>query len=509
VNAVAAIDFNGIGSNGSMPYSEDCEKGLLGSILKSPIEVLEKCHDQLSADTFYIPAHQIIYNLVNELVDADIPIDFVSLKQALKDRNQLEEIGGPEFLSSLYAFVPSSANAAYYIEIVREKYLLRQLILTCKKLVSQCNDPGEELEDVLREAANFDAIVRAGDKRSSQIVRVADLIAFKRDEDGNAVLGDRWLCRGDSLLISGPTGIGKSVFAMQAIIHWALGRSFFGIKTKEPQRILCVQSENNYGDLAISFQDVCDHLGISEQDEAALDQRIIFVRESERTGAEFIRYAKDLIRRHKPTVVLVDPLLSYVGGSVNDQAVMSAFLRNGIQPILDETGIIWVFVHHTGKPPRDQKSKPAGAEAYTALGSSEILNWARECLTFTVRDWDSRAFNLEFRKRARQSGIVTPDGAPTYELVLRHSEKGVVWESCSQDEIEETAPADSHRKTKCSADKLACLLSESESLNFTGFLHRASTVLGVSKATFARHLKTALERKVIRLSPVSETYERV
>ena len=56
MSAVATIDFDGIGSNGSMPFSEDCEKGLLGSILKSPIEVLEKCRDQLSADTFYIPA---------------------------------------------------------------------------------------------------------------------------------------------------------------------------------------------------------------------------------------------------------------------------------------------------------------------------------------------------------------------------------------------------------------------------------------------------------------------
>jgi replicative DNA helicase len=52
-------------------------------------------------NAFYIPAHEIIYSLVLEFGDKRKPIEFVLLKQALKDRNQLEEIGGPEYLSDL------------------------------------------------------------------------------------------------------------------------------------------------------------------------------------------------------------------------------------------------------------------------------------------------------------------------------------------------------------------------------------------------------------------------
>src|SRR6516165_6372365 len=136
----------------SLPFSEDGEKGVLCSLLLSPREVSDLCVLRLRPDAFYIPAHQIIYNLVIEFSDKSKPIDFVSLKQGLKDRNQLEEIGGPEFLSSLYSFVPTAANAAYYIEIVREKYLLRRLILTCNKLASQCYDPQEEIEPLLDDA---------------------------------------------------------------------------------------------------------------------------------------------------------------------------------------------------------------------------------------------------------------------------------------------------------------------------------------------------------------------
>ena len=48
-----------------------------------------------------------------ELVDGNKPVDFITLSQAIKDRAQLDEIGGPEYLSDLFSFVPSAANADY------------------------------------------------------------------------------------------------------------------------------------------------------------------------------------------------------------------------------------------------------------------------------------------------------------------------------------------------------------------------------------------------------------
>ena len=95
---------------------------------------------------FYAPSHQILFNLVAKLVEANKPIEFITLKQALKDRAQLEEIGGPEYLSDLFSFVPSAANADYYIDIIREKYLLRQMIVTCNRVVSDCYDHREEVD---------------------------------------------------------------------------------------------------------------------------------------------------------------------------------------------------------------------------------------------------------------------------------------------------------------------------------------------------------------------------
>src|SRR5208283_2300544 len=137
------------GEGRSPPFSEDGEKGVLCSLLLSPRDVLDLCQIKLRPEAFYAPAHQILFNLVAELVDSNKPIDFITLKQALKDRGQLDEIGRPEYLSDLFSFVPSAANADYYIDIIREKYLLRQMIVTCNRVVNDCYDNREEVDALL------------------------------------------------------------------------------------------------------------------------------------------------------------------------------------------------------------------------------------------------------------------------------------------------------------------------------------------------------------------------
>lgn len=136
----------------SLPYSEDAEKGVLCSLVLSPREVGDLCILRLHPDAFYAPAHKIVYELVIEFADKSKPIDFITLKQTLTDRGFLEEVGGPEFLNELYTFVPTAANAGYYVDIVREKYLLRRLILACNSLAGRCYDDQENVEPLLDDA---------------------------------------------------------------------------------------------------------------------------------------------------------------------------------------------------------------------------------------------------------------------------------------------------------------------------------------------------------------------
>ena len=250
----------------SLPFSEDGEKGVLCSLLLTPREVADICVLRLGPGAFYIPAHQIIYSLILEFGDKSKPIDFVSLKQALKDRNQLEEIGGPEYLSALYSFVPTAANASYYIDIVREKYVLRRLILACNKLSTQCYDQQGEIEPLLDDAEK-EIFAITGEHVKTDIVPTKDLVMEaieqieKLYENRGSVTGlptgfielDRMtngLHAAEMIVIAARPSMGKTALAMNIAEHVSIDAgkpvAVFSLEMSSQQlvqRLLCSRAK--------------------------------------------------------------------------------------------------------------------------------------------------------------------------------------------------------------------------------------------------------------------------
>lgn len=87
---------------------------------------------------FHHPAHGTIYGALEELSKTNSPIDLITVTQALSDRNLLEQIGGPSILAHLQTFLPTATNADYYIDIIREKHLLRRMISVCTSSAARC-----------------------------------------------------------------------------------------------------------------------------------------------------------------------------------------------------------------------------------------------------------------------------------------------------------------------------------------------------------------------------------
>jgi hypothetical protein len=395
VNAVAAIDFNGIGSNGSMPYSEDCEKGLLGSILKSPIEVLEKCHDQLSADTFYIPAHKIIYNLVIEFSDKSKPTDFVSVKQALKDRNQLEEIGGPEFLSSLYSFVPTAANAAYYIEIVREKYLLRRLILAFNRLSKRCYDPQEEIEPLLAEAQReFTDLTEEGPTRNGLPKFENFSEVSETDLVEPATLIDGILHLGSKLTLGGASKSYKTWTLIDLALSVASGGTCLDRKC-EQGRVLYVNLEIQPAFFWKRVQTVADSKRLPEGGEWRRNLVGWNLRghciDAEKLCSEILRRFRDDGGFH---LIVIDPLYKIGGNREENSNDQAATLLNLLESLARETGAAIAYGQHFSK------GNQATKESIDRVSGAGVF----------ARDPDSI---LMFTKHAT-------DGAYTVEATLRN-----------------------------------------------------------------------------------------
>nr|MDQ6939671.1 replicative DNA helicase [Verrucomicrobiota bacterium] len=120
-------------------------------MLISPREIIAEAVEKINEEYFYIPAHQTIYTVLVELWNAGQGIDLITFTQVLRDRNVLDAVGGASFVTSLFTFVPTAANVTYYLEIVREKYILRQIIAAATESVRRAYEEQDEVSALLDE----------------------------------------------------------------------------------------------------------------------------------------------------------------------------------------------------------------------------------------------------------------------------------------------------------------------------------------------------------------------
>lgn len=159
------------------PHSIEAEQGVLGCVLLAPAEGLGECVQKFrsGADIFYDLRHRTIYETLVEMYDKKEAIDLITVQQRLKDRQQLDAIGGIPYLASLADAVPSAANLEYYQNIIKEKFLLRKMIQTCTAVVGRVYDHEGEV-DALLDEVECD-ILRLGESRiESATDTIKDLV---------------------------------------------------------------------------------------------------------------------------------------------------------------------------------------------------------------------------------------------------------------------------------------------------------------------------------------------
>ena len=297
----------------------------------------------------------------------------------------------------------------------------------------------EKLTDELGDAPDGKPAGPPEAKLLSALVRHAD-------RDPNELLRYRYLCRGAGLLLVGPTGIGKSSLAMQAMILWAIGKSLFGIDTVKPLKSLLIQAENDEGDLAEMRDGVMAGLNLMPDERRLAMENVIVAREDTRTGMGFfVAAVRPLLEQHKPDVLWIDPALAYLGGEVGSQKDVGGFLRNMLNPLLHEFGCGGIVLHHTNKPPsgREKPDWTAGDFAYLGAGSAEWANWARAVLA--LRSLGSHSvFELSAGKRGGRLGWKEADGeTKAYAKLIAHAkEPGVIcWREAEESDMPETTSA--------------------------------------------------------------------
>jgi len=144
------------------PHSLEAERTVLGGILVNN-ESLNIVLSIISPEDFYKDAHQRIIEKIVVLVDKGLPVDLLSLSEEIQKGGILEEVGGAAYLASLMDGVPKSPNVEYYARIIKEKALLRRLIMSSAKIISSSYEQKEDADDLLNEAQA--AIVEVAQQR--------------------------------------------------------------------------------------------------------------------------------------------------------------------------------------------------------------------------------------------------------------------------------------------------------------------------------------------------------
>ncbi len=133
------------------PHNLEAEMALLGSVMLRPDAIYE-IMDISSPASFYFEKHRTIFEAMLELFAKREPIDILSLSSKLKEKGLLERVGGASFLTELTTTVPSSANIKHYAEIVRKKFMMRELIDASEYISHLGFNEAGELENILDQA---------------------------------------------------------------------------------------------------------------------------------------------------------------------------------------------------------------------------------------------------------------------------------------------------------------------------------------------------------------------
>ena len=231
------------------PHSAEAERGVLGSALLDAERVLDLCVvSGLVPEAFYTPSHRILYETLQAMAHDGAAIDAVTVSDRLRAIDRLDAVGGTQALEQLIDATPTAAHAEYYIDIVRQKLLLRQVIECAQEAERSCYD-GDSSADMVVSSAE-QAFLSITERQHGAIVpwktAVKETVAhldklFNLGPGGFMGLSTgfrdldkmlRGMQPGQMIVLAARPSMGKTSLAMNMCECVALGQTCMGVKAK-------------------------------------------------------------------------------------------------------------------------------------------------------------------------------------------------------------------------------------------------------------------------------------
>ena len=249
-----------------LPFSLEAEQAVLGAVL-ADAQCLMRVLDLIrNRDFFYKKSHQLIYEGFLRLSEKSDNIDLVTVSEHLKNKNELEEVGGRSYLAELTSAAPVSANAEYYAKIVKEKFTLRSMILAGNRIVELGHHTDEDTE-ILVDKAEQIIFELAQNKARESLVHIENVLTtsweqlVERAANKNSLTGlntgfydlnsfTSGLQKSDLIILAARPSMGKTALALNIAENVALLNrapvAIFSLemgKEQLVQRLLCSRAE--------------------------------------------------------------------------------------------------------------------------------------------------------------------------------------------------------------------------------------------------------------------------
>lgn len=312
------------------PQAIDMEEAVLGAIMLEK-EAVIAILDILKPESFYKEAHQKIFKAISGLSAREYPVDLYTVTEELRAHNELENVGGPVYLTQLTSKVVSAANVEYHARIVAQKYIQRELIRVATEIQNRSFDDTYDVTELLDYSENALFQIAEGNiKREVAPINMVIKEAIREIEEAgkreDALIGipsgftrlDRFTSgwqRSDLIIVAARPSMGKTAFALTMARNMAVDHgkkvAIFSCEMSSVQLVnrLIIAETDIPGDKLKSGR-------LNEEEWRQLDARIkrlvqapIFIDDTPAISIFELRAkCRRLVAQHKLDLVIVDYL---------------------------------------------------------------------------------------------------------------------------------------------------------------------------------------------------------
>lgn len=233
-----------------MPHSSEAEQSVIGSMLIDN-DTISIAAERLTAEDFYQYQYGVIFDAIVSLYNSNVSVDIVTVQNKLKESNVSPELYSIEFISSIVASVPTSANIRSYADIVLDKSILRKTIKATEEISNRCYQDKESPQDIMEDAEKSIFRISQESRGSGDFVDIADAVVRtvtsiqEASRSKGNVTGIRTgftdldyitsgLQRSDLILVAARPAMGKTAFALSMA-------EYIAVKSKVPTAVFSLE----------------------------------------------------------------------------------------------------------------------------------------------------------------------------------------------------------------------------------------------------------------------------